>query len=116
MDRLEVIDGNNWKAFTEEPGVAVLMLAKTGCPARAAWTDELTEYLAADPQVLGGVRFGKMLLDKPGLADLKRNNLWLASEVDVVPYNVIYSGGRRHKSFPGGGMERLETRLKQLGD
>lgn len=114
MSRLEMIDGSNWRDFTgASQGVAVLMLSKSDCPACSQWTEELGAFLARDPATHQGVRFGKMLLDKPGLADFKRNNLWITSEVDVLPFTVIYRGGKRFKSFAGGGVARLENRLQQ---
>jgi hypothetical protein len=111
MSRLEMIDGSNWEEFTRHPSGAVLMLAKSTCPACAEWTEELTTHLDEHPEAFEGVRFGKILLDKPGLADFKRANLWIANEVEVVPFNVIYRDGERFKMFPGGGIARLENRL-----
>ena len=61
-----------------------------------------------------GVRFGKMILDKPGLGSFKRESRWL-TEVDVLPTNVLYVDGKRTKTFAGGGLERLDNRLQRLG-
>ena len=114
MAGIETIDGSNWEAFIRHDPAAVLVLARSACPACAAWTEEISRRLSEDPQALGAVRVGKMLLDQPGLADFKRANPWLASEVDVVPFNVLYREGQRVKSFPGGGIDRLEKRLSRL--
>lgn len=109
--RLEQIDGGNWREFLQAP-VAVLMLGKSDCEACAAWSAELEQFLASDTEWTD-VRFGKMLLDKGGLYEFKKANPWLA-EVDQLPFNLIYVGGERRKSFAGAGVERLLTRLRAL--
>jgi hypothetical protein len=109
MARLEIIDGANWREFVAAPR-AVLILAKTTCQHCAEWSTELGAFLDVDPR-LQGVRFGKMYLDKPGLADFKRGNTWLA-EVDDLPFNLLYVNGERRKSWPGGGVDRLLARLE----
>jgi hypothetical protein len=111
MDRLETIDGSNWEAFLQAPW-AVLMLGKTDCEHCSAYTDELHGFLGAD-MAHRDVRFGKMLLDRGGLASFKRANPWLA-DVDVLPYTLIYSGGTKVAEFAGGGVERLQARLQRL--
>jgi len=110
-DRLEMITGENWEDFVNAP-CAVLMLAKSDCEACQAWTQDLRDFLSVDSP-WPKVRFGKMLLDKPGLGRFKRQNAWL-SEVHDLPFSVIYQKGERIKSFVGGGRERLENRLIQL--
>ena len=107
---LEKIDGQNWEAFLAAPA-AVLMLGKSDCEACAAWTAELEAFLASDER-WRQVRFGKLLLDKPGLIAFKRANPWIA-ELDVLPTNVIYLNGRESKRFAGGGIERLVARLER---
>jgi hypothetical protein len=108
MTRLETIDGSNWREFLAAPR-AVLILAKTTCQHCAEWSTELGAFLEGDAR-FADVRFGKMYLDKPGLADFKRGNTWLA-EVDDLPFNLLYEGGERRKSWPGGGVGRLVARL-----
>jgi hypothetical protein len=111
MGRLETVDGTNWREFVQSP-TAMLVIGKSDCPACTAWSAELEAFLAAD-QEWTGVRFGKMLLDKGGLIDFKRANPWLA-DVEELPLNQFYAKGERTKSFPGGGVERLVTRLRSL--
>jgi hypothetical protein len=110
VSRLEQVDAASWESFVGSP-LAVLMLAKTGCAACAAWTQELEAELAR-PDFWPEVRFGKMYLDQGGLARFKRaNESWLA-DVHDLPYTVLYVRGQRFKSFAGGGIERLESRLR----
>jgi hypothetical protein len=111
VSHLEHIDGGNWEDFLRAP-VAVLMLGKSDCEACAAWTDELTRFLAADGEWTH-VRFGKMLLDKGGLVGFKRAHPWIA-ELEVLPFTQIFVAGERAKSFAGGGVERLVNRLSQV--
>jgi hypothetical protein len=111
-DRLEAIDGTNWRDFVASPK-AVLMLGKSDCDACGQWTVELERFLETD-QEWKDVRFGKMLLDQRGLIDFKKANTWLA-ELDELPFNQIYVNGERSKSFAGGGVERLVNRLRGLG-
>jgi hypothetical protein len=111
--RLEAVDGGNWRDFIAAP-VAVLMIGKSDCGACSAWTAELEQFLANDEE-WKHVRFGKMLVDKPGLIEFKRASPWLA-EVDELPFNQLYAKGARSKSWPGGGLDRLVSRLRSLGE
>lgn len=112
MDRLEQIDGRNWEEFLRAP-VAVLMLGKSDCEACAAWSAELERFLGEDEE-WKRVRFGKILLDKGGLVAFKRAHVWIA-DLDVLPFTQIFVNGERWKSFAGSGVERMVSRLRQLG-
>lgn len=109
MTRLETIDRSNWEAFVSSP-VAFLMLGKNDCGNCTAWTAELLELLG-DESKWADVRFGKVLIDTPGLGGFKKANPWLA-EVDVLPFNVLYKDGEIVKKWPGGGAARLENRIE----
>lgn len=113
MSRLEAIDAKNWREFVDSPR-AVLMIGKSDCEACASWTKELEAFLESD-QEWKDVRFGKILLDRPGQIDFKRANPWIA-ELDVLPFNQIYAAGERKKSFAGSGVERLVNRLRSLNE
>lgn len=114
MSRLETIDGENWEEFVRSSPAAVLIVGKSDCPSCQAWAQEL-EQAVADPSVWPGVRFGKVLLDKPGLVSFKRANPWVA-KLDALPHTVIYQQGEHTKDFVGGGWTRLENRLRRLLD
>jgi hypothetical protein len=111
MSRLEKIQGEDWRDFVDAP-LAVLVLGKSDCDACRQWSEELEEYLD-DEGRWPGVRFGKMVLDEFGLGDFKKSNRWLA-DIDTLPFTQIYERGERAKSFTGGGLGRLETRLRRL--
>lgn len=108
--KLEKLEGDAWQDFTKAP-VAVLMLGKSDCAACNEWTAELETLLAADDR-FAGVRFGKILLDRPGLISFKKANPWIA-DLHELPYNVIFVNGERVKSWAGGGADRLVTRLER---
>ncbi|MCA9664931.1 MAG: hypothetical protein KC503_05060 [Myxococcales bacterium] len=111
MSRLEQLEGDAWRDFVGAP-VAVLMLGKSDCASCQRWTEELGEALR-DEAFWPQVRFGKITLDQRGLTSFKRENGWLA-DVDALPFNVIYKGGERVKTFPGSGISRLDNRLKNV--
>jgi len=91
--------------------VAVLLLSLEGCPHCLAWSEELEQQLAAGRWP--GVRFGKAVLDAPGLERFKAENPWL-EELEGVPFNVLYREGEPQDGFAGAGLERLERRLERL--
>ena len=109
--RLEKLDKNNWREITGAP-MGVVMLGKSDCDACNAWTKELEAFLEQDTEFTD-VRFGKAVLDEGGLADFKRANIWIA-DVDELPFHAIFVNGKRAKTFAGGGVDRLTTRLKNL--
>ncbi|HAA56376.1 MAG TPA: hypothetical protein DCE42_16545 [Myxococcales bacterium] len=110
MSQLEMLDRKNLDDFLAAPRV-VLMLGKKDCAACNAWTEELNTFLAED-ETWSHVRFGKLLIDQPGLIKFKRDNPWLA-EVTDLPYNVIYKDGEIQKKFAGAGLERLTRRMEK---
>ncbi|RIL02017.1 MAG: hypothetical protein DCC71_16985 [Proteobacteria bacterium] len=105
-----MLDGKSWEAFLASPA-AVLMLGKSDCPACAEWTAELESFLEADARWTH-VRFGKLLLDTPGLVSFKRANPWIA-ELDMLPVTLVFVNGKEAKRFAGGGVERLVTRMER---
>jgi hypothetical protein len=54
-----------------------------------------------------------MMLDQRGLIEFKKENSWLA-EVEVLPFNVLYSAGEKRKEYAGGGLDRLLNRLRKI--
>lgn len=112
MSRLESIKGDNWESFINGPA-AVLVLGKTDCAGCNQWSEELVSGLETDT-TWQHVRFGKLLLDTPGLASFKRANAALLSEVDNLPFTIIYKQGEVQKTFVGGGFDRLLRRLEKV--
>lgn len=113
MNELLTIDGSNWKEHIQSP-LAVLILGKTDCEKCRQWSEELTAFLAEDSEFTD-VKFGKMLLDQRGLGEFKKANTWIA-ELDVLPFNLLYVKGEKVKEYAGGGLERLQNRLRRLAE
>lgn len=111
MAKFEEIGRENWEEFINSPK-AVLMLGKSDCPACAAFAEELDEFCASC-EGWEDVRFGKLIINQPGLAGFKKQSPWLA-DVRDLPYTVIYADGEVAKTFMGGGIERLTNRLERL--
>ena len=76
------------------------------------WTEELTTFLENASEWVS-VRFGKLLLDQPGLGGFKKASPWLAGLKDL-PLNLIYIEGEKVKEFLGSGADRLANRLRRL--
>ncbi len=116
MGKLEQIGGDNWREFIGSE-LAILMLGKSDCAACAAWTTELEAWLEAGPTLPAGApaaRVGKMILDQRGITDFKRENMEWLKDLEDLPFTILYRHGAREKSFAGGGIDRLETRLTNL--
>lgn len=111
MASLESIGKDNWEEFLSS-GAAVLLVGKSDCGACQQWARELGEFLEQD-QEWGDVRFGKVMLDTPGLVGFKRASPWL-TELESLPYTAIYVDGERQAGFVGGGVDRLQNRLRRL--
>jgi len=111
MPELEIIDRNSWEEFLNH-SPAVLMLGKNDCQACAEWTEELTTWLGSG-DAPEQVRFGKILLDTPGMGRFKIAQPWV-SGVDILPFNAIFIDGERVKEWAGGKLTRLQNRLERL--
>ncbi len=110
---LELLTPQTWEDFLAADQ-AVLMLGKSDCAACNAFTAELDEWLGGDPEAAAGVRFGKILLDQRGFTAFKRGyGDWLR-EVKDLPTTGLFKGGERVKTFVGGGVTRLESRVKRV--
>ena len=104
---MEVLNNLTWKEFLSSP-VSVLILSKTDCQLCDKWFSELGTY-----DIPENVRLGKLLLDSPGLARFKIENEWVAN-IDILPFNAIYVDGIVKKQWSGGGITRLQNRLRSF--
>lgn len=111
MTKLERIDGASWEEFLNAP-TSVLILSKNDCQACVDWTEELNEWFASG-KAPTEVRFGKIMLDDPGMARFKIAQPWI-SRVDILPFNTIFVNGERVKEWAGGTVSRLQNRLGRL--
>lgn len=111
MAELTRLGRDDWQPLLAAP-IAVLVVGKTTCEHCKTWAAELDEFLASDDE-FGGVRFGKIDLDTPGLVSFKREHPWVA-ELSDLPHTSIWVDGQKQKDFFGGGIERLVNRLRRF--
>jgi len=112
MSKLQILDKDNITEFLGNSD-RVLILGKSDCAACQAWAAELTAAMD-DGSFTSAVSVGKLDLDQRGLGDFKKSSPWLA-EITDLPFNVIYVGGEKQKSWAGAGVDRLKNRLERLG-
>lgn len=111
MSKWTTLDKDNWEQFLVG-NASVLIVGKSDCEACRRWSEELGAF-AVGTDDWDDVKFGKIMLDTPGLVGFKRASPWIA-ELDSLPYTAIYIGGEKKTGFMGGGVERLLTRLNRL--
>ena len=75
MVELELLGRNDWEDFLSAP-LAVLVLGKNGCAACEQWALDLQQWLDSG-QAPDGARFGKLILDTPGLGRFKIAHPWV---------------------------------------
>jgi hypothetical protein len=73
-----------------------LVLAKDDCDNCAAYEAEIRRL--HEQGLLGDLVVGKIVLTQPGCRRFKRANPWL-SEIDLLPYTVLYASGKKIDEF-----------------
>ena len=111
MAIIEQLDEGSWESFLNAP-IAVLVLSKNDCQACVDWTEELNEWFESG-ETSTELRFGKIMLDDPGMARFKIAQPWI-SRVDILPFNAIFVNGERVKEWAGGKLPRLQNQLERL--
>ena len=53
----------------------------------------------------------KVVLSDSGLADLKIEHNWI-SNIDVLPFNTIFSNGKMLESWSGRSIEKFNSKMK----
>tara|TARA_A100001037_G_C14956193_1_gene547306 strand:- start:222 stop:482 length:261 start_codon:yes stop_codon:yes gene_type:complete len=57
----------------------------------------------------------KVVLSDPGLAELKMEHSWI-SNIDILPFNTIFSNGKMLDSWSGSDIEKFDSKLKKYSD
>tara|TARA_B100000035_G_C20513360_1_gene342195 strand:+ start:98 stop:358 length:261 start_codon:yes stop_codon:yes gene_type:complete len=57
----------------------------------------------------------KVVLSDSGLADLKIEHNWI-SNIDVLPFNTIFSDGKMLESWSGSSIDKFNLKLKKYLD
>jgi len=89
-----------------------LVLAKEDCDNCAAYEAEIRRL--NEQGQLGDLVVGKLVLTRPGCRRFKRANPWL-SEVDFLPYTLLYASGEKVDAFAASRGTYLLERMADLG-
>ena len=57
----------------------------------------------------------KVVLNDSGLAELKMEHSWI-SNIDILPFNTVFSNGKVLESWSGSSIERFNSKLKKYLD
>ena len=64
---------------------------------------------------LHSIEMCKVVLSDSGLADLKIEHNWI-SNIDVLPFNTIFSNGKMLESWSGSSIEKFNSKMKKYSD
>ena len=105
MSRLSRIDSSNWKQFFNL-NLVYIMFSKKGCE-----QCEQLELEINSSENLHSIEMCKVVLSDFGLADLKIEHNWI-SNIDVLPFNTIFSNGKMLESWSGSSIEKFNSKMK----
>ena len=86
------------------------MFSKKGC--------EQCQQLESDINLsenATAIEMCKVVLSDPGLAELKIEHSWI-SNIDILPFNTIFSNGKMLDSWSGSDIEKFDSKLKKYSD
>ena len=109
MSKLNRINCSNWKDFFNS-NLVYVMFSKKDC--------EQCEKLEAGICLIENsysIRMCKVVLSDSGLAELKMEHSWI-SNIDILPFNTIFSNGKMLDSWSGSSIERFNLKLKKYLD
>ena len=61
------------------------------------------------------VEMCKVVLSDSGLAEFKMEHSWI-SNIDILPYNTIFSDGKMLESWSGSSIEKFNSKMKKYLD
>ena len=64
---------------------------------------------------LHSIEMCKVVLSDSGFADLKIEHNWI-SNIDVLPFNTIFSNGKMLESWSGSSIEKFNSKMKNYLD
>ncbi len=109
MSKLNRINSSNWKDFFNSK-MTYIMFSKKDC--EQCQQLELGINLSENTTP---VEMCKVVLSDPGLAELKIEHSWI-SNIDILPFNTIFSNGKMLDSWSGSSIERFNSKLKKYLD
>ena len=106
MSKLNRINSSNWKDFFNLEFVYI-MFTKKDCEQ----CQQLETYIILSENETA-VEMCKVVLSDPGLAELKMEHTWI-SNIDILPFNTIFSNGKMLESWSGSSIEKFNLKLKK---
>ena len=100
----EIEVSSNWRDFFNKNSCYV-MFSKSDCE-QCKILETSLEKVNLNREIL----MTKLVLDTPGFAELKQKYSWI-SNIDVLPYNAIFSKGRLIESWSGANLDTLQTKI-----
>ena len=107
MADLFLLDGSNWLEFLNKK-YCFVMFTKSDCE-----QCKTLEKHIATTNFEAPIALTKLILDRPGFAELKQTYSWI-SRIDTLPFNTIFSGGKLVDSWSGSSFETLQNKLGDI--
>lgn len=86
------------------------MFSKNGCEQCEQLESEINSS-----KNLHSLEMCKVVLSDSGLAELKMEHNWI-SNIDILPFNAIFSDGKMIESWSGSSIEKFNSKLKKHTD
>ena len=109
MADLFLLDGSNWMEFFNK-NYCFVMFTKSDCE-----QCKILEKHIATTNFETPIPLAKLMLDRPGFAELKQSQPWI-SRIDTLPFNTIFSAGKMVESWSGSSFETLQNKLGEIPD
>ena len=109
VSKLNRVSSSNWKKLFNS-NLVYIIFSKRGCKQCEQLESEINSN-----ENLHSLEMCKVVLSDSGLAELKIENKWV-SNIDVLPFNVIFSNGKMLESWSGNNIERLYSKLNKYLD
>ena len=109
MSKLNRVNSSNWKEFFNL-NLVYIMFSKKDC--------EQCQQLESDINSSENttlLEMCKVVLSDSGLAYLKIEHNWI-SNIDVLPFNTIFSDGKMLESWSGSSIDKFNLKLKKYLD
>jgi len=109
VSKLNRVNSSNWKEFFNL-NLVYIMFSKKDC--------EQCQQLESDINSSENttlLEMCKVVLSDSGLADLKIEHNWI-SNIDVLPFNTIFSDGKMLESWSGSSIDKFNLKLKKYLD
>jgi len=106
VSKLSRINSSNWKDFFNL-NLVYVMFSKNDCEQCEQLESEINSS-----KNLHSLEMCKVVLSDPGLAELKMEQRWI-SNVDILPFNTIFSNGKMLESWSGSSIEKFNSKLRK---